>query len=105
MPPIECVTKCTVLSGLQLGTDADGIPKTLGPVDFELGVIAGTRTFNPGLSQLLPNPDDGKVSLENTKVDGMDDFLPMPVTHTFMMRSDKVIAQVKHFIKHGSFAR
>jgi len=92
-------------AGLQLGTDDNSIPKTLGPVEFELGVIGGTRTFNPGLSQLLPNPDDGKVSLENTKVDGMDDFMKMPVTHTFMMRSKKVIVQVKHFIEHGSFAR
>lgn len=91
------------VAGMQLGTDANSIPTQLGPVDFELGIIAGTRTFNPGLSQLLPNPDDGKVSVENTKVDGMDDFLQLPVTHTFMMRSKKVIRQVIHFIDHGSF--
>jgi len=90
---------------MQLGTDANSIPMQLGPVDFELGVIAGTRTFNVGLSQLLPNPDDGKVSVENTKVEGMDDFLQLPVTHTFMMRSKKVIPQVKHFIEHGNFLK
>lgn len=93
------------VAGMQLGTDANSIPMQLGPVDFELGVIAGTRTFNVGLSQLLPNPDDGKVSVENTKVEGMDDFLQLPVTHTFMMRSKKVIPQVKHFIEHGNFLK
>ena len=90
---------------MQLGTDADSIPMQLGPVDFELGVIAGTRTFNVGLSQLLPNPDDGKVSVENTKVEGMGDFIQLPVTHTFMMRSKKVISQVTHFIANGNFAK
>ena len=91
-------------AGLQLGTDAGSIPSQLGPVQFELGVIAGTRTFNPGLSQLLPNPDDGKVSVENTRVEGMKDFLQLPVTHTFIMRSKKVIPPTLRFIRHGRFA-
>ena len=43
-------------AGLQLGTDAQSIPSQLGPVDYEVGVIAGTETFNPILSQFLPNP-------------------------------------------------
>jgi len=92
-------------AGLQLGTDADSIPAQLGPVDFELGVIAGTRSVNMILSQFLPNPDDGKVSVANTRVEGMGDFLVLPVTHTFMMHSDVVIRQAIHFIEHGEFKR
>jgi len=92
-------------AGMQLGTDDDSVPSQLGPVEFELGVIAGSRTFNPVLSQFLPNPDDGKVSVENTKVEGMTDHITLPVTHTFMMRSGKVIEQVLHFIRHGEFQR
>jgi len=90
-------------AGLQLGTDAQSIPRRLGPVNFELGVIAGTETFNPLLSQSLPNPDDGKVSVESTKVEGMRDFLALPYTHTFIMRSDSVIEQTIHFLRNGSF--
>lgn len=90
-------------AGLQLGTDDNSIPKSLGPVDFELGVIAGTKTMNLILSQFLPNPDDGKVSVESTKVVGMTDHIEMPVNHTFMMRSERVIDQVIHFIDNGSF--
>lgn len=90
-------------AGMQLGTDENSIPRQLGPVAFTLGVIAGTDTINPILSQYLPNPDDGKVSLESTKVDGMTDFIVFPHTHTFIMRSEQVIKQVIHFIEHGKF--
>ena len=92
-------------AGLQLGTDAGSIPARLRPVDFELGVIAGNKSVNLILSRFLPNPDDGKVSVENTKVEGMDDFIELPVTHTFMMRSRVVIKQVLHFIETGQFLR
>lgn len=90
-------------AGLQLGTDENSIPSQLGPVSFSLGVIAGTDTINPILSQYLPNPDDGKVSLQSTKVDGMNDFIVFAHTHTFIMRSKQVIAQVIHFLQHGRF--
>jgi len=90
-------------AGMQLGTDANSIPLNLEAVEFELGVIAGSWTVNPLLSQLLPNPDDGKVSVENTKVEGMADHITLPATHTFMMRSKKVIRQAVHFINHGRF--
>jgi triacylglycerol esterase/lipase EstA (alpha/beta hydrolase family) len=90
-------------AGLQLGTDESSIPRQLGAVQFTLGVVAGTDTINPILSQYLPNPDDGKVSLESTKVDGMDDFIVFPHTHTFIMRSDDVIDQVLFFLQHGRF--
>ncbi|MEM6710231.1 MAG: alpha/beta fold hydrolase [Pseudomonadota bacterium] len=90
-------------AGLQLGTDAGSVPRSLGPVTYPVGIIAGNRTLNPLLSLSLPNPDDGKVSVERTKVDGMLDFLIVPHTHTFIMRSTAVIHQIKHFLVHGSF--
>ena len=91
-------------AGLQLGTDATSVPLALGPVTFDLGVIAGNKTFNPILSLSLPDPDDGKVSVESTKVEGMRDFIEMPHTHTFIMRAAAVIEQVKHYLTHGRFA-
>lgn len=92
-------------AGLQLGTDPDSIPRSLGAVSFELGVIAGNATVNPLLSLNLPNPDDGKVSVASTKVEGMADFLEVPHSHTFIMRSEKVIAQVLAFLATGRFDR
>lgn len=90
-------------AGMQLGTRETDIPRTLGPVDFELGVIAGTQSINLILSSFLPNPDDGKVSVESTKVDGMEDFVVLPTTHPFMMKNDAVIDQTVYFLKHGKF--
>jgi len=90
-------------AGSQLGTAPGDMPAQLGPVDFELGVIAGTESINPVLSSFLPDPDDGKVSVENTKVRGMCGFIALPVTHTFMMSDDEVIRQVLHFLENGRF--
>jgi len=90
-------------AGLQLGTDVDSMPGQLGPVDFELGVIAGNRTINFILSQFLENPDDGKVSVANTRVEGMCAFIEMPTTHAMMMRNRDVIGEAIRFLETGRF--
>ncbi len=38
-------------AGQELGTSGSDIPKSLGPVDFDLGVIAGTQSINLFLLQ------------------------------------------------------
>jgi hypothetical protein len=90
-------------AGQQLGTDEASIPSNLGSVDYEVGVIAGTRTFNPILSLFLPNPDDGKVSVVRTRVEGMKDFIEVPYSHPFLMKEGLVIEQSISFLQKGEF--
>lgn len=90
-------------AGAQLGTGGDSVPLSLEPPDYDVGIIAGTRTFNPILSQFLPNPDDGKVSVERTKIDGMKDFIEVPYSHPFIMKAPEVLEQTISFIETGRF--
>ena len=87
----------------RLGTDPGSLPAILGPVDFDLGVITGDRSLNPLFSLLIPGPDDGFVGVERAKVRGMTDFLVVPRTHTFIVRSRQVIEQTLKFLRDGSF--
>jgi pimeloyl-ACP methyl ester carboxylesterase len=90
-------------AGLELGTDPGSVPSRLGAVDFELGVITGDGTLNPFYSWLVPGEDDGKVSVERARVDGMADFIVLPHSHSFIMNSGEVIGQTIHFLRHGRF--
>jgi hypothetical protein len=90
-------------AGKELGTDINSMPLMLGPVDFEVGIITGSRSINPILSLLIDGRDDGKVSIERAKLQGMRDFLVLPATHTFIMRNAQAIDQSLHFIRYGSF--
>jgi len=91
-------------AGQQLGT-ADRFLKSLGPVHFELGVIAGLKTGDHVSGRIISGPNDGKVGVERTKVPGMRDFLVVPYSHTFIMRPKAVIDQVAYFLRHGLFLR
>ena len=91
-------------AGLQLGKGEDSVPLKLGPATFELGVIAGNRTIDPITSSVLENPDDGRVSVEDTKVEGMDDFVVVEHSHAFMMRMRRPIELTIRFLNSGSFA-
>ena len=90
-------------AGRQLGTGQDSVPRSLGAAEFDVGVIAGTRSINLLLSQHLPNPDDGKVSVESARLEGMCDFMTVAVSHPFIMRDNKVIDQVFHYLDNGKF--
>ncbi|MEX0283000.1 MAG: esterase/lipase family protein [Paracoccaceae bacterium] len=92
-------------AGVQLGTGPDSLPLRLPPVDYPVGVIAGSQTINPYFSSVVDGPDDGKIAVSETVVEGMRAQLILPVTHTFMMNNPQVIAQALSFIETGAFAR
>jgi len=91
-------------AGQQLGTSPESTPRRLGPATFELGIIAGDRSWNWLLSRYLPDRDDGKVSVASAALEGMKDFLVINANHTFIVRNREAISQTLRFLRDGVFA-
>jgi len=89
----------------QLTTEDESLPRKLGPVDFELGVIAGTSGRGVLVFSESGLASDGIVSVAETRVEGMTDFLTLPTSHTFIIWNSEVMRQVLHFLEHGRFDR
>ncbi|MFC1497250.1 esterase/lipase family protein [Verrucomicrobiota bacterium] len=92
-------------AGQSLGTGTDDLPRSLGKIDYEVGIIAGDSSLNPFYSYFIDGPNDGKVSVESTKLEGMKDFLVVHSSHTFIMQRQFVIGQVLYFLEHGEFRK
>ena len=105
MQEIELYKTMLGPAGQELGTDENSRPNTLNPIQGEIGIIAGNRSLDPWFSWLIPGPDDGKVSVESTRLNEMKDFLLVNHGHTFIMRSEAVINQIQHFLQNGEFKR
>ncbi len=72
--------------------------------DRALGVIAGSAGLGVGcLIGAPPAPHDGTVSVQETHVPGMTDHLVVPSTHTGLLLSVRVAAQVCTFLASGCF--
>lgn len=100
LPPFEWLNGP---AAAQLGTHEESYVNGLGPAWFEAGVIAGSMALNPIYAAMIDGQNDGKVSVEATRLDGMADHLVLPVTHTWMMMNPLVIAETLEFLQHGRF--
>jgi triacylglycerol lipase len=92
-------------AGSELGTHKNSTPNQLGPANFCAGVIAGNRSINWINSLIIPGRDDGKVSVERTRLAGMTDHIVVRATHPFLMRNRTAIRQTIHFLRTSQFER
>lgn len=92
-------------AGKELGTSDNSIPLQIGPANFEVGIIAGSKSINLILSLMIDGENDGKVSIKNTRLEGMKDFIVLPVTHPFIMKEESAIRQTIHFLIYGMFRK
>jgi hypothetical protein len=91
-------------AGQQLTTTPDAVTRALLPSPtYPLGVIAGNRSVYPIASRFLPSPNDGRVSVESTKLNGMADHIVIPTAHPLLVRDARAIAQTITFLQRGRF--
>lgn len=87
----------------ELAEGRDNVPESLNAVEFSLGVIAGTRSHNPLTNKIVRGKDDGTVSVEATKVQGMRDHVTVPASHMSILFKSRVLKQISAFLSAGQF--
>lgn len=90
-------------AGQQLITDQQATAHLFSRIDYEVGIIAGNRPIDLVSSTIIGKPNDGKVSIDSTKLDGMVDHIVLPVNHTWFPHNKLVQQQTAHFLQHGKF--
>lgn len=72
---------------------------------YDTGVIAGATKWwaDPFSIIFFSEPNDGKVSIERSKLEGMRDHLIVKSAHTSMIYRPSVWKQTCYFLKHGEF--
>jgi triacylglycerol lipase len=93
-------------AGQELGTDKNSVPNQLGAANFCVGIIAGNLSIN-WINSLffIRGRDDGKVSVERSKLAGMSDHITIAATHPFIMKNRDAIRQTIYFLRAGKFLR
>lgn len=83
-----------------------GSPRPMSAPTRETGVIAGNIPLGMGriVAPRLPLPNDGVVSVEETRLFGMRDHIVLPVSHSGMLVSRAVPRQICAFLRDGAFA-
>jgi hypothetical protein len=71
-----------------------------------VGVLAGNQRtpVDVYLSEGIDEPSDGKVTVEEAKVEGMADFRVLEANHTFILSDPEAIRQALHFLREGRFS-
>jgi pimeloyl-ACP methyl ester carboxylesterase len=70
----------------------------------EIGLIAGSRSAGMGrVFATLPEPNDGTVCVDETRLAGATAQIVLDVSHTGMLMSSAVAASVAQFFTSGAF--
>lgn len=74
------------------------------PTTVAVGVIAGTRSVGLGrIVPELPQPNDGVVTLAETRLPNASDFLALPLAHSQLLASRSCALQIASFLDSGRF--
>ncbi len=70
---------------------------------IEFGVIAGGNRTKSGMRSWIKGDNDGIVAVAETPLEGMRDFVHVPVSHTMQLVDRRVAEYALHFLEHGRF--
>lgn len=76
------------------------------PHNVQAGMIAGT--FRMGVGMVVGafgTPHDGTVAVNETQIEGLTEHITMRVSHTGMLTSREVSAQIVSFLQSGHFEK
>ena len=78
-------------------------------IDYTLGIIAGNDNslspVNILTDNCLPEPNDGAVSVDGTKIEGMQDHITLNLNHPSLITNKESMQQILNFIEKGKFKR
>ncbi len=90
-------------AGVELAKTNSSLIENLPPLRCEFGVIAGGLGNGSGLNPLIPGDDDMTVSVEETKLPGMKDFIQIRGQHSLLLLQQEVADNVISFLEKGIF--
>ncbi|MBC7961239.1 MAG: alpha/beta hydrolase [Vallitaleaceae bacterium] len=70
--------------------------------EVEIGAIAGTKPL-PVVSNFIEGVNDGRISVDAVKYEGMKDFVMLPYHHMEIHKREETAELVDRFIRTGSF--
>ncbi len=73
------------------------------PKGVEVGLIAGQALLGLGRLTGPTGPSDGTIAVDEVRMEGAADRRVLPVSHTGMLFSGQVAAEVVHFLCNGRF--
>jgi len=86
-------------AGIELGSNSIKAPPLSDKVDS--AVIMGNQSSIPFFRRLLDKENDGIVSVERGKIEGMDEFHILDADHTFIASDPRVMKITLKFLRDG----
>ena len=87
--------------GIELGSEWNELERTLATPPFPFAVVAGNLEANRFQNPLVEGASDFVVGVEEAKLQGMSDFVEVPVLHSFLMDDPSVQQSVVRFLETG----
>ncbi len=92
-------------AGQQLGVGWESLEPRLATPRTEFGIIAGGTGNRVGFSPfLLPGDDDGRITVETTRLAGASDFVTVSSIHELIGNDPRTFGYTLSFLANGYFA-